>query len=234
MACGAPSRSNALSRLLEVAERESLRERIEDGPGDVVARVELDELRAKRSLVVAGRRRAIARDQARARADRRSPSRLRSTMPVRNSMDEMCPSPTARRLMTNLRFARAEAGLIGRGHERRIEEGGPLDGVLVGEVGADEEAPLSRQRARRPRGGRPARNGARAAPRTLRCRPANPATRSLQHARHFVLREREDARHEQAGARAGVGEDLLARQVGFGDDPARIVQQPMRGSLDHR
>ena len=33
---------------------------------------------------------------------------------------------------------------------------------------------------------------------------------------------------------AGVREDLLAGQVGFRDDPARIVQEPMRGSLDHR
>ena len=61
-------RALALERaqsLIEVAEREPLRERIDDRPGDVVARVELDELRAKRCLVVAGRRRSIARDQAR-------------------------------------------------------------------------------------------------------------------------------------------------------------------------
>ena len=59
----------------------------------------------------------------------------------------------------------------------------------------------------------------------LRCRPAKLASGLAQHAGDLVLREREDARHQQAGARAGVRGDLLAGQVGFGDDPARVVQR---------
>src|SRR5206468_9822749 len=50
---------------VEVIQREAFGERVEDGPGDVVAGPELDELRAERTLVVPRRRRAIARDQAR-------------------------------------------------------------------------------------------------------------------------------------------------------------------------
>ena len=46
-----------------------------------------------------------------------------------------------------------------------------------------------------------------------------------QHADHFVLRERKDAGHEQAGARPGVREDILAGQIRFRDDPARVVQE---------
>ena len=69
-----------------------------------------------------------------------------SITPVRNSIDEMCPSPTARRLITNLRSPAASPGLIGGQHQRRIEQRGPFDGVLVGEVGADEQPALPRQR----------------------------------------------------------------------------------------
>jgi hypothetical protein len=39
-------------------------------------------------------------------------------------------------------LASLEAGLVGRKHDRRIEEGGCLHRVLVGEVGADEQAPF--------------------------------------------------------------------------------------------
>ena len=49
--------------------------------------------------------------------------------------------------------------------------------------------------------------------------------RILQDRRDLLLGDGEDPRHQQVGPVAGVGGDLLAREVGFGDDPARVVQQ---------
>ena len=205
--------------LIEVGEREPLRERIDDGPGDVVARVELDELRAKRSLVVPGRRRPIARDEA--RPERIEGHRRVAVEDARPKLDRRDVSlADGAQAHDESRLVRAEAGLIGRGHERRIEEGGPLHGVLVREVGADEEAPLSRHR----HVGHAVGDQREMALEQLLEPPVPPGEAGdglAQHAGHFILREREDARHEQAGARAGVREDLLARQVGFRDDPAR-------------
>ena len=62
--------------------------------------------------------------------------------PVRNSTDERCPSPTARRLRMNRQLPGGEARLVGMHDGRRVEQGRRLDRVLVGEPGAHEAAAL--------------------------------------------------------------------------------------------
>src|SRR3954469_10440079 len=58
--------------------------------------------------------------------------------------------------------------------------------------------------------------------------------RILDDRRAPLLRDGEDPCHQQVGPVAGVGGDLLAREVGFGDHPTGVVQQPMGGAPDHR
>ena len=70
-----------------------------------------------------------------------------SITPERNSIDEMCPSPMARRLKTK-RCRRSESLLVGRRHDQRIAQRGGLDRVLVGEIGADEQLALHRELVR--------------------------------------------------------------------------------------
>ena len=53
-----------------------------------------------------------------------------------------------------------------------------------------------------------------------------------EHGGDLVLRDGEDARHQQAGAGADAGGDLLSRQIRFGDDAARITLESMGGAPD--
>ncbi len=61
-----------------------------------------------------------------------------STMPVRNSTLEMCPSPIARTVMTKRVVPGGQAALVRVRHHRRVEQGRSLDGELRREVGTDE------------------------------------------------------------------------------------------------
>ena len=70
-------------------------------------------------------------------------------LPVRNSIDEMCPSPVARRLMMKRRPPGGHAALVRVRHDRGIEDGGGFQRVFAGEQGADEQLPLARKRTLR-------------------------------------------------------------------------------------
>ena len=69
-----------------------------------------------------------------------------STVPERNVIEEICPSPVARRLSTNRRDPFGTSALVGVPDERWIEERRRFERILVGEIGADEEPPLLAQR----------------------------------------------------------------------------------------
>jgi hypothetical protein len=63
-------------------------------------------------------------------------------MPVRNVMEEMCPSPVARRLRMNRRAPLRQARLIGVRNDGGIEQRGGFQRVFGQEIGADQEPPL--------------------------------------------------------------------------------------------
>ena len=67
-------------------------------------------------------------------------------MPERNSMDEMCPSPVARRLMMKRSAALGHAALIRMRHDGGIEQRGGFQRILAGEQRADEQLPLAGER----------------------------------------------------------------------------------------
>ena len=110
----------------ELFERELSGQRVEAQAGDVVERSELLQL---------GRRRPACRTWVTGGlpviAYRLGFSIVisppASITPERNSMDEMWPSPMARRLMTNRRSPASRPDLIGSRHDRRIAEGGRFD-----------------------------------------------------------------------------------------------------------
>ena len=57
-------------------------------------------------------------------------------------IDEMCPSPVARRLRMNRRDPCGQARLVGMPDHRRIEQGRRFQSVFLGEVGADQQPPV--------------------------------------------------------------------------------------------
>ena len=131
---------------LELLEREPIRQRVEDGGGDLVVYVELtkfgveDVLLVDRSSVARGARMPTRRfhfdlaarvDDARAKLDRRD-----------------VPLADGPKTQDEALLAWSEALLVGRRHDRRIAERGGLDRVLVGEIGADEQPALRRELAR--------------------------------------------------------------------------------------
>ena len=66
-------------------------------------------------------------------------------MPSRKTIELMCPSPTARRLITKRHRAPDAARLIGVRHDRRVHQRGGRIGVFVAEIGADQLAPHRRE-----------------------------------------------------------------------------------------
>ena len=60
-------------------------------------------------------------------------------MPVRNSIEEMCPSPVARRLRMKRSSPSARPDWSGCGDDRGIEERGGFERVFAGEKRADVE-----------------------------------------------------------------------------------------------
>ena len=69
-----------------------------------------------------------------------------STVPERNVIDEICPSPVARKLSTNRRDPFGTSALVRVPDERWIEERGRFERIFGGEIGADEEPPFLAQR----------------------------------------------------------------------------------------
>ena len=61
-------------------------------------------------------------------------------------IDEMCPSPVARRLRMNRRDPGGQARLVGVPDHRRVEQGRRFQGVFLGEVGADQQPPALAER----------------------------------------------------------------------------------------
>ena len=85
--------------------------------------------------------------------------------PVRNSTDDRCPSPTARRLRMNRQLPGRRPDWSGCSDGGRVEQGGRLDRELVGEPGAHEAAALvATDRRRRVSGARSARSSPSARP----------------------------------------------------------------------
>ncbi len=68
-------------------------------------------------------------------------------LPTRNSIEEMCPSPVARRLMMKRRHPSGDPALIGVRDDGGIEQGCGFQGVFTGEQRADEQLPRPRERA---------------------------------------------------------------------------------------
>ena len=62
--------------------------------------------------------------------------------PVRNVMEEMWPSPVARRLRTKRNAPAGRPGLIGVRDDGRIEQRGRFQRVFGQEIGAYQQAPL--------------------------------------------------------------------------------------------
>ena len=61
-------------------------------------------------------------------------------------MEEMCPSPVARRLMMKRRPPFGHAALVGMRHDGGIEQRGGLQRIFAGEKRADEQLPHPRER----------------------------------------------------------------------------------------
>ena len=66
------------------------------------------------------------------------------TVPVRKVMEEMCPSPVARRLRMKRSAPCGQSGLVGMRHDGRIEQRRGLRRIFVREVSADERLPFRR------------------------------------------------------------------------------------------
>ena len=67
------------------------------------------------------------------------------TVPVRKVMEEMCPSPVARRLRMKRSAPLRQSRLVGMRHDGRIEQRRGLRRILVREVSADEHLPFGRR-----------------------------------------------------------------------------------------
>ena len=68
-----------------------------------------------------------------------------STVPLRKVIDEICPSPVARRLSRNRREPGCQSRLVGVPDHRRIEQRGRFQRVLLGEVRADQHPAILAQ-----------------------------------------------------------------------------------------
>ena len=66
--------------------------------------------------------------------------------PERKVIDEMCPSPVARRLRMNRREPVGQARLVRVPDHRRVEQGRRFQRVFLGEVGADQKPAVLAER----------------------------------------------------------------------------------------
>ena len=141
---------------------------------------------------------------------------------MRNSIDDRCPSPTARRLMTKRSEPFASTALIRRRHDRWIEQRRRLDRVFVREIGPDQQAALGRHRG----GIRDVRRQRIELP--LEHLPKMPMTpvESLHDRRvqrcHFGLGNRQDPRHQQVSTRLARQQSFLAGKIGLGEHAAGV------------
>ena len=63
-------------------------------------------------------------------------------MPVRNVMEEMCPSPVARRLRMKRSAPAGRSGLVGVRNDGRIEQRSGFQRIFGQEIGADQQPSL--------------------------------------------------------------------------------------------
>ena len=220
-----------LERALELGRGEPVREAVEHGARQIIAGVELGELREKWTLVVVVRRRALTcHEDGRQRVEGQRALGIDGPGAELDGRDVSLSDGPQAHHESSLPIARI--GLIGGWNDGRVEQGGALDRILVGEVGADEEPPS-------PGHGGPAQAVGHERVVTLEqlfepvVTVLEQSQRPLERFLHLGLGQGEDPLHQKAGARRGVGSDLLAGQVGLGDHAPRIGAQDMRGTPDH-
>ena len=100
--------------LVELGSGEPVAERVEDVVGGLAASCEPGELTAEHGGVEQ-RRHDRSDGGEREPAHRRWRAPAASTTPVRNPIEDRCPSPIARTLITNRRLPAGVAGLVGMG-----------------------------------------------------------------------------------------------------------------------
>ena len=129
-------------------------------------------------------------------------------------------------------FTIADAVLIGMGDHRRVADGGPLDGVLLREVGADQLPLCGRQRGRAldPVGDerevlleRGAEIGVAIGERRLHV---------AEHGRHLAIGQRQHPVDHRPGPRFTVDDVLLPRHEQLGQDPTGIGAQPVAAAAN--
>ena len=155
-----------------------------------------------------------------------------STTPVRNPIDDRCPSPMPRTLITNRRLPAAVAALVWVGHDAGIAQRRPLDGVLAGECRPQQQHSRLRQLAVGIEAigeftGVPAERADQIA-----VTPVEAGDDIVERRAHLVLVEGEDALHH--GTRAGflVLEPFLPGNEEPGDHPRRVGGEPLRAARD--
>ena len=147
-------------------------------------------------------------------------------------MQERCPSPTARRLMTKRACPGGQAVLVGSEHDRGVAQRRRLDRVLVGEVGAHEQPALAVTAATPP----PRRWATRSKCSSRvgwssRWRPPKPARTSSTACGHVLVGQGQDPVDHAARPGFAVAQHLLAGNEQPGEDPAGIGAQPQRQPL---
>ena len=149
-------------RDVEVGVREPVGKLVEHERGAQAVVLEGSQHPVEQIAVVARRAPATA-DQVGRRARRSGRRHRRRRRRCGTRSQEWCPSPMARRLITNRVSPSPRPRLVWMGHHRGVADGGTLDGVLLREVGADQlpARPSTARRGARS-GGRRARSARRA------------------------------------------------------------------------
>jgi hypothetical protein len=218
-------------RGLQLVGGELVAEPREHARRQLVERAELDQLGAEQRLGEVARRRALAADQVR-------PDRIERQRAVRI---EQPGTKLDRGQMAFAHRAQAEhdaqaaarhAALLGRRHDRRVEQRRGLDRVLVGEVGPDQQAALVAD----PDVARHVMRDQVELPLEDRSKAVMAAFEPAQGVGvervDLSIGNREDARHQHVRARRAGEQDLLARDVRFGEHATSVGQEPVTGAFD--
>ena len=142
-------------------------------------------------------------------------------IPVRNVMEEMCPSPVARKLRMNRSAPGGRSGLVRVRNDGGIEQGSGFQGVFGQEIGADQQPSLFGQvLLRRSADSRTCSKRSRKSLWICWCRWENSAETSVQEGADSVFRERHDPGDDPGdplGTPRTEGPEKNARLVGIED-----------------